>query len=81
MATLQIEPVACLRDNYAWLAYDTSEGVCAVVDPSEAGKWAREYYDIIKSEQCVPIGHAVNANIAMVAGLRPELQVSKMIVQ
>ena len=36
MATLQIEPVSCLRDNYAWLAYDTSEGVCAVVDPSEA---------------------------------------------
>src|SRR5258708_22680610 len=36
MATLQIEPVACLRDNYAWLAYDTSQSVCAVVDPSEA---------------------------------------------
>src|SRR5258706_174052 len=36
MASLQIEPVSCLRDNYAWLAYDTSEGVCAVVDPSEA---------------------------------------------
>ena len=27
-----------------------------------------EYYDIIKSEACVPIGHGVNANIAMVAG-------------
>ncbi len=26
------------------------------------------YYDIIKSEACVPIGHSVNANIAMVGG-------------
>lgn len=36
MSTLQIEPVACLRDNYAWLAYDRDDGVCAIVDPSEA---------------------------------------------
>ena len=27
-----------------------------------------EYYDIIKSDECVPLGHAVNANVAMVAG-------------
>jgi alkanesulfonate monooxygenase SsuD/methylene tetrahydromethanopterin reductase-like flavin-dependent oxidoreductase (luciferase family) len=40
----------------------------AFVDQSEAVKWVKEYYDIIKSEDCVPIGHAVNANIAMVAG-------------
>src|SRR5262249_31470160 len=32
------------------------------------GKWANEYYEIIKSGECVPIGHAVNANIAMVTG-------------
>ena len=38
------------------------------VDPAEAGKWAREYYEIIKSDQCVPIGHTVNANVAMVTG-------------
>src|SRR5579872_5683680 len=37
MTTLQIEPVPCLRDNYAWLAFDRDENVCAVVDPSEAG--------------------------------------------
>ena len=36
MLPLEIEPVSCLRDNYAWLAYDRSEGLCAVVDPSEA---------------------------------------------
>lgn len=38
------------------------------VDPDEARRWAQLYYDIIRSEDCVPIGHAVNANIAMVAG-------------
>jgi alkanesulfonate monooxygenase SsuD/methylene tetrahydromethanopterin reductase-like flavin-dependent oxidoreductase (luciferase family) len=40
----------------------------AFVDPVEAIKWVGEYYDIIKSDRCVPIGHSVNANIAMVAG-------------
>ncbi len=38
------------------------------VDPDDARKWAETYYDIIKSEECVPLGHSVNANIAMVAG-------------
>ena len=40
----------------------------AFIDAADAAKWAGEYYDIIKSEACVPIGHAVNANIAMVTG-------------
>ena len=40
----------------------------AFVDAAEAGRWAKEYYDIIKSEDCVPIGHSVNANIAMATG-------------
>jgi len=40
----------------------------AFVDPEEAAKWAGEYYEIIKSQECVPIGHAVNANIAMATG-------------
>ncbi|MFO1025788.1 MAG: LLM class flavin-dependent oxidoreductase [Acetobacteraceae bacterium] len=40
----------------------------AFVDPAEAAKWAGEYYDIIKSDECVPIGHTVNANIAMATG-------------
>ena len=40
----------------------------AFVDPADAAKWAGEYYDIIKSADCVPIGHAVNANIAMATG-------------
>jgi alkanesulfonate monooxygenase SsuD/methylene tetrahydromethanopterin reductase-like flavin-dependent oxidoreductase (luciferase family) len=40
----------------------------AFIDPAEAAHWASEYYAIIKSEECVPIGHAVNANIAMATG-------------
>ncbi len=40
----------------------------AFVDPADAAKWAGEYYEIIKSEACVPIGHSVNANIAMATG-------------
>ena len=38
------------------------------VDPEAARSWAKTYYDIIKSDQCVPLGHTVNANLAMVAG-------------
>lgn len=33
----------------------------AFVDPLEAQSWVDEYYSIIKSDECVPIGHAVNA--------------------
>jgi alkanesulfonate monooxygenase SsuD/methylene tetrahydromethanopterin reductase-like flavin-dependent oxidoreductase (luciferase family) len=39
----------------------------AFVDPAEAKQWVDDYYRIIR-EECVPIGHAVNANIAMVTG-------------
>jgi alkanesulfonate monooxygenase SsuD/methylene tetrahydromethanopterin reductase-like flavin-dependent oxidoreductase (luciferase family) len=39
----------------------------AFVDPSEAKQWVEDYYRIFK-EECVPIGHAVNPNIAMVTG-------------
>ncbi|NNL86565.1 MAG: LLM class flavin-dependent oxidoreductase [Myxococcales bacterium] len=37
------------------------------VDPDEAKHWADIYYSTIKSEACVPLGHTVNAKIAMVA--------------
>jgi alkanesulfonate monooxygenase SsuD/methylene tetrahydromethanopterin reductase-like flavin-dependent oxidoreductase (luciferase family) len=40
----------------------------AFIDPAEAIKWVGEYYDIVRSDKCVPIGHSVNANIAMVGG-------------
>src|SRR5205085_6361473 len=39
----------------------------AFVDPEEARTWSRLYYDIIRSEECVPVGHSVNANLAMVS--------------
>lgn len=38
----------------------------AFVDPAEAKQWVDEYYSIIKSDQCVPIGHRVTAEICMV---------------
>src|SRR5271154_4680796 len=37
------------------------------VDPNEARLWAEIYYGIIKSENCIPLGHEVNAQIAMVS--------------
>ena len=37
------------------------------LDPSEAKTWADIYYGIIKSEECVPLGWSVNANLAMVS--------------
>jgi alkanesulfonate monooxygenase SsuD/methylene tetrahydromethanopterin reductase-like flavin-dependent oxidoreductase (luciferase family) len=39
----------------------------AFVDPAEARTWVDDYYRLIR-EECVPIGHSVNANIAMVTG-------------
>jgi alkanesulfonate monooxygenase SsuD/methylene tetrahydromethanopterin reductase-like flavin-dependent oxidoreductase (luciferase family) len=62
--------VACSRRETIHAAARAGIGALtfAFVDPAEAVKWAHEYYDIIKSDQCVPIGHAVNANIAMVTG-------------
>ncbi|HET8637696.1 MAG TPA: LLM class flavin-dependent oxidoreductase [Acidobacteriaceae bacterium] len=41
----------------------------AFVEPEQAAHWVAEYYDIIKSAECVPIGHAVNANVAIVSGM------------
>ncbi len=39
----------------------------AFIDPEEAKKWVDDYYTTLKNE-CVPIGHAINPNIAMVTG-------------
>ena len=39
----------------------------AFVDPSEAKHWVDDYYRTLETE-CVPIGHAINPNIAMVTG-------------
>jgi alkanesulfonate monooxygenase SsuD/methylene tetrahydromethanopterin reductase-like flavin-dependent oxidoreductase (luciferase family) len=36
------------------------------VAPEDAGEWVRSYYEIIESGDCVPVGRAVNPNVAIV---------------
>jgi alkanesulfonate monooxygenase SsuD/methylene tetrahydromethanopterin reductase-like flavin-dependent oxidoreductase (luciferase family) len=61
--------VACSNRETIHLAARLGLGALtfAFVDPTEARKWVDEYYAILEKE-CVPIGHTVNANIAMVTG-------------
>ena len=60
--------VACSNRETIKMAAQLGMGaLCfAFTDPREAKHWVDEYYDIVRSDKCVPIGHAVNANIAMV---------------
>ena len=62
--------VACSKRETIHMAARAGIGALtfAFIDPEDAGRWAKEYYEIIRSEECVPIGHSVNANIAMVTG-------------
>jgi alkanesulfonate monooxygenase SsuD/methylene tetrahydromethanopterin reductase-like flavin-dependent oxidoreductase (luciferase family) len=61
--------VACSNRETIKLAARLGIGALtfAFVDPAEARQWVEDYYRILK-EECVPIGHAVNANICMVSG-------------
>src|SRR5258708_30047927 len=61
--------MACPRRYTIKVAASLGVGALAFsfVDPDEAKSWADIYYGIIKSEACVPLGHSVNANIAMVS--------------
>ncbi|WP_417515443.1 LLM class flavin-dependent oxidoreductase [Minwuia sp.] len=61
--------MACTNRDTIKVAAKNGVGALAFsfVDIEEAKTWADIYYDIIKSEECVPIGHSVNANIAMVS--------------
>jgi alkanesulfonate monooxygenase SsuD/methylene tetrahydromethanopterin reductase-like flavin-dependent oxidoreductase (luciferase family) len=61
--------MACTNRETIKIAAQNGIGALAFsfVDPGEAKTWADIYYGIIKSESCVPLGHAVNANIAMVS--------------
>lgn len=69
--------VACSNRDTIRLAAKLGIGALtfAFVDPAEAKLWVDDYYRIIQ-EDCTPIGHAVNANIAMVTGfaLHPDEQ-------
>lgn len=61
--------MACTNRDTIKVAASLGVGALAFsfLDPEEAHKWSEIYYGIVKSEQCVPIGHSVNANIAMVS--------------
>jgi alkanesulfonate monooxygenase SsuD/methylene tetrahydromethanopterin reductase-like flavin-dependent oxidoreductase (luciferase family) len=61
--------MACTNRDTIKVAAANGLGALAFsfVDPQEAHAWAEIYYGIIKSDQCVPLGHSVNANIAMVS--------------
>ena len=59
--------VACSNRETIHLAAQLGIGALtfAFIDPAEARHWVTDYYETFKRE-CVPIGHAVNPNIAMV---------------
>lgn len=61
--------MACTNRDTIKIAAKNGLGALAFsfVDPAEARAWADIYYGIIKSDECVPLGHGVNANIAMVS--------------
>jgi len=61
--------MACTNRDTIRVAASLGVGALAFsfVNPEEARTWSRIYYDTIRSEACVPIGHSVNANIAMVS--------------
>ncbi len=61
--------IACTNRSTIEVAARNGLGALAFsfLDPDEAKRWADVYYDIIRSEECVPLTHVVNANIAMVA--------------
>jgi len=62
--------LACSRRESIHRAARLGLGVLAFafVEPEQAGAWVEEYYEIIRSEECVPLGHAVNPNVALVSG-------------
>jgi len=59
--------VACSNRETIKLAARLGIGALtfAFVDPEEAKHWVDDYYRILK-EECIPIGHTINPNIAMV---------------
>jgi alkanesulfonate monooxygenase SsuD/methylene tetrahydromethanopterin reductase-like flavin-dependent oxidoreductase (luciferase family) len=61
--------MACTNRDTIKVAAQNGLGALAFsfINPDEARAWADIYYGIIKSDACVPLGHTVNANIAMVS--------------
>ena len=60
--------VACSRRETILMAAQRGIGALSFsfVEPEGAKEWADEYYRIITSEECVPIGFEVNPNFAVV---------------
>ncbi|MHB8438808.1 MAG: LLM class flavin-dependent oxidoreductase [Acidimicrobiales bacterium] len=63
--------VACSRRDTIHLAATKGIGALSFsfVEADEARAWVKDYYDTIASDQCVPAGFAVNANVACVLPL------------
>jgi alkanesulfonate monooxygenase SsuD/methylene tetrahydromethanopterin reductase-like flavin-dependent oxidoreductase (luciferase family) len=61
--------MACTNRETIKVAASLGLGALAFsfVNPDEARLWSEIYYGIIKSEGCIPLGHEVNAQIAMVS--------------
>jgi alkanesulfonate monooxygenase SsuD/methylene tetrahydromethanopterin reductase-like flavin-dependent oxidoreductase (luciferase family) len=59
--------VACSNRETIHLAAQLGIGALtfSFIDPDEAKHWVDDYYTTLKNE-CIPIGHAINPNIAMV---------------
>jgi len=60
--------VACSRRETILMAAQRGIGALsfAFVEPEDAKEWADQYYSILTSDECVPIGFAVNPNVAVV---------------
>jgi alkanesulfonate monooxygenase SsuD/methylene tetrahydromethanopterin reductase-like flavin-dependent oxidoreductase (luciferase family) len=61
--------MACTNRDTIRIAAKNGIGALAFsfIDPDEAKTWSEIYYGIIKSEECVPLGRALNPNIAVVS--------------
>jgi alkanesulfonate monooxygenase SsuD/methylene tetrahydromethanopterin reductase-like flavin-dependent oxidoreductase (luciferase family) len=61
--------MACTNRDTIKVAASLGLGALAFsfLNPGEARTWSEIYYGILRSEQCVPLGHSVNANLAMVS--------------
>ena len=70
--------MACTNRDTIRVAAENGLGALAFsfVNPEEAMTWSQIYYDTIKSDACVPLGHCVNANLAMVTAfsIHPDRQ-------
>jgi alkanesulfonate monooxygenase SsuD/methylene tetrahydromethanopterin reductase-like flavin-dependent oxidoreductase (luciferase family) len=60
--------VACSRRETIQFAARNGIGALSFsfVEPEDAGKWVEEYYALIESDECTPVGFSVNPAVAVV---------------